>query len=137
MKRSLKQHKPLILFLAFAGLLVLVLRLLNGFCMLRTLTGIPCPGCGMTRAVLSALRGDFRAAFAYHPLWVTLPLLAWLVFCSVLPQYRKAAIDKLHAHFPCITQAGYRRAETVLSVLLLCAFLCVYAVRLGMGWRGI
>lgn len=137
MKRSLKQYKSLVLFLACAGLLVLVLRLLNGFCMLRTLTGIPCPGCGMTRAVLSALHGDFGAAFAYHPLWVTLPLLAWLVFRSVFPQYCEAMIDRLHAHFPRITQAGYRRAETILSVLLLCAFLCVYAVRLCMGWRGI
>ena len=49
-------------------------------CPIRFLTGISCPGCGMTRALLSALRMDFQAAFYYHPLWVLLVpwgLTAW------------------------------------------------------------
>lgn len=29
-------------------------------------TGIPCPGCGLTRATLFLLRGDFRASLTYH-----------------------------------------------------------------------
>ena len=44
-------------------------------CPIKFLIGISCPGCGMTRACLSALRLDFAAAFSYHPLWVILPLL--------------------------------------------------------------
>lgn len=31
-------------------------------------TGLPCPSCGTTRAVLMALRGDFAGAFAMQPL---------------------------------------------------------------------
>ena len=31
-------------------------------------TGISCPGCGMSRAVLLMLSGHFRAAFRMHPL---------------------------------------------------------------------
>lgn len=48
-------------------------------CPIRYLVGISCPGCGMTRACLSALHMDFSAAFAYHPLWGALPPVAALV----------------------------------------------------------
>ena len=36
-------------------------------CMLRRVFGLPCPGCGMTRAFAALARGDLRAAFAFHP----------------------------------------------------------------------
>ena len=42
----------------------LALYLLDIGCVFRLMTGIPCPGCGMTRAWLAALRLDFSAAFA-------------------------------------------------------------------------
>ena len=47
-----------------------VILLLDVGCLFRKLTGVPCPGCGMTRAHLAALRLDFRTAFYYHPLWM-------------------------------------------------------------------
>ena len=43
-------------------------------CLIKLFLGCSCPGCGMTRAFLSALRLDFLGAFYYHPLWVGLPL---------------------------------------------------------------
>jgi hypothetical protein len=43
-------------------------------CGLRAMLGIPCPGCGMTRALLAAARLDWAAAMRWHPL--ALPLLA-------------------------------------------------------------
>lgn len=49
---------------------------LNLPCPVRTLLGgIPCPGCGMSRAWLAALRLDFRAAFAFHPMFWSIPIL--------------------------------------------------------------
>ena len=39
----------------------LALYLLDIGCVFRLMTGIPCPGCGMTRAWLAALRLDFSA----------------------------------------------------------------------------
>lgn len=45
-------------------------------CPIRHLTGIPCPGCGMGRAWLAALRLDFGQAFAYHPMFWAVPLVA-------------------------------------------------------------
>lgn len=37
-------------------------------CVIKTFTGISCPGCGMTRACMAFLRLDFSAAWSYHPL---------------------------------------------------------------------
>lgn len=58
----------------------LALYLLDIGCVFRLMTGIPCPGCGMTRAWLAALRLDFAAAFAYHPLFWVVPIAFVLVF---------------------------------------------------------
>ncbi len=49
------------------------------FCLFRNLTGFPCPGCGMTRALVSLARLDGAAAWAYNPAVVVVaPLLLWL-----------------------------------------------------------
>lgn len=45
-------------------------------CPIKFVTGVSCAGCGMTRAWLSVLRLDFRQAFAYHPLFWTVPIAA-------------------------------------------------------------
>ncbi|MDE7061717.1 MAG: DUF2752 domain-containing protein [Lachnospiraceae bacterium] len=37
-------------------------------CTLHTLTGLYCPGCGGTRAILFLLHGDLLRSFLYHPL---------------------------------------------------------------------
>jgi hypothetical protein len=36
-------------------------------CPLRTLTGIPCPFCGMTRGVTALVHGHLSAAFGFNP----------------------------------------------------------------------
>jgi hypothetical protein len=78
---------PAVAALAYAAAAVQAARPLlpeNGptLCPFRLLTGLPCPGCGMGHAVVFALRGDFSASFAAHPLG--LPLLAlwtaWLAW---------------------------------------------------------
>lgn len=43
-------------------------------CPILFLTGIPCMGCGMTRACLALLRLDFAAALSFHPLCFLLPV---------------------------------------------------------------
>jgi hypothetical protein len=50
-------------------------------CLLRTLTGLPCPTCGGTRATLALAGGEWAAAFRYNPLVTVawLCLAAWLV----------------------------------------------------------
>jgi hypothetical protein len=36
-------------------------------CPLRTLTGVPCPFCGLTTSVEAVMRGDAHAAFVANP----------------------------------------------------------------------
>ncbi len=36
-------------------------------CVFHTVTDIPCPGCGMTRACLSITHGHFANAWCHHP----------------------------------------------------------------------
>lgn len=69
-------------------ILAVILMYVTGFgCVFKRLTGIPCHGCGMTRAVLAALRLDFRAAFEYHAMFWSLPLM-YLTFLFDLKPFR-------------------------------------------------
>lgn len=52
------------------------------FCPFEALTGIPCPGCGMTRAMLRLVAGDPAGAAAYNPFCF---FLVFMVIASVLP----------------------------------------------------
>jgi hypothetical protein len=45
-------------------------------CPLRALTGIPCPLCGMTRAIIAAAHGHAGQSLAFNPGGVILLLLA-------------------------------------------------------------
>lgn len=51
-------------------------------CPLRRFAGIPCPGCGSTRAAMLVLRGEFAAAAVMNPLAVALFVMvpAWWLF---------------------------------------------------------
>ena len=44
-------------------------------CPFSILTGFPCPACGMTRAILLFLTGEFRLSFFLHPMALFWPLL--------------------------------------------------------------
>ena len=47
-------------------------------CPFKLITGIDCPGCGMTRAFKATVRLDFASAFEYHPLFWLIGLEAAL-----------------------------------------------------------
>lgn len=40
---------------------------LPGTCTFRNFTGLPCPGCGLTRAFISVAHGQVREAWHYNP----------------------------------------------------------------------
>lgn len=48
-------------------------------CLVKHLTGYPCPTCGATRAVVAFLRGDVAAAFGLNPLGPVAVVVASLV----------------------------------------------------------
>jgi len=49
------------------------------FCPFKVMTGLPCPGCGMTRSVVALLHGDATTSFYFHPLGVPLVLVVVLL----------------------------------------------------------
>ncbi len=81
-------------------------------CPIRFLTGICCPGCGMTRAVWALCHLDAASAVYYHPLVFLMPavLIVWLL---------RKRIPK-HVYYALFIAAG-------------AAFLAVYAYRLASG----
>lgn len=48
-------------------------------CPLRSLTGVPCPGCGLTTASVALVRGDLTSALAANPAIVGLAMFALVV----------------------------------------------------------
>jgi len=53
-------------------------------CVLKVLTGIPCPTCGLTRSLCHALRGDWSASLGYHPAGIALAvaLIGWAIWAA-------------------------------------------------------
>ena len=82
MKAFCRRHKDVLALGLVLLLYAVLLRVLAITCPIKHLFGISCPGCGMTRAWLAAVRLDFVVALQFHPLWWTLPLfaLAFLFF---------------------------------------------------------
>ncbi|OAB40647.1 hypothetical protein PMSD_01740 [Paenibacillus macquariensis subsp. defensor] len=79
----LKKHPRLLwgVSLGVGGLLYLKVWLpithIGVPCVFNALTGFYCPGCGITRAVISLLRLDYIQAFRYNSLvFILLPLYA-------------------------------------------------------------
>ena len=90
----------LLVFLALSALaLIMTVLGLKGIgipCVFYKITGIQCPGCGNTRAVLSLVRGNIKAAFSYNALFLPeiLYLLSIYVTCTV--RYIKGAGFSYH-----------------------------------------
>ena len=81
-----------VFFLIFAALGVL--SLLTGkvqVCLFRFHTGLPCPGCGLTRAFLALLRGDFRASVQFHALLLPVLFTLLAALAGTIAQAREKA----------------------------------------------
>jgi hypothetical protein len=84
------------------------------FCPFKALTGISCPGCGMTRAMLSIIKGDFYGAFGYNPF--SFFLLFMIVF-SVVPGKQ---VEKLPSIVPVVM--NYFFIAVLVAVLIFWCF---------------
>lgn len=73
-----KKTKSLIIKLALTVAYLSLVALLYYFnvpCVYKSLLGTECLGCGMTRAMLSVLKLNFKEAFAFHPMFWSVPIL--------------------------------------------------------------
>lgn len=84
----------------------------NGsICLCKGVTGIPCPGCGMTRASTELLHGDFRGAWEMHP------LIFYIIIAIPLGLFFKF-VTKNQKHF------------NILTIITIIIFLVTWLVRM-------
>ena len=108
-----KPKSILVLILVTLGIVAYAVAgvYLGGVCPLYEWFKIPCLTCGMTRAMRAVLRLDFAAAFGYHPLYWTVPLLYWMAVTELEPFKNK-------------------RVNKIVIVSLLSAFVAVWVVKM-------
>ena len=79
-KKDIRQAVPVILLVA--ALIATANFILGKICPWRMIFGLPCPGCGLTRAFLLVLQGKLYEATVIHPFWIPLVILL-LAFLAV------------------------------------------------------
>lgn len=53
---------------------------ITSLCPIKALTGLNCPGCGITRMFVALFHGNIYQAFRYNPLvFIELPIIAILI----------------------------------------------------------
>lgn len=66
-------------------------------CMVLTLTGLRCPGCGSQRLLHALFTGHPAEAFGYNPfLFCLLPVLVWLVWLETQRKRRPRLYARVH-----------------------------------------
>lgn len=84
----------------------------TSFCFSRRVLGLPCPGCGMTRAFAHLAKGQWGAALAAHPL---APVLA-IEFVLIWLAWGRAALRN-----PSPTPPAWLTPAVLAHVAVLCA----------------
>jgi hypothetical protein len=123
---TLLQDRLVARVLLGAGALQLGLSLLGlpGWaCPIKTVLGIPCPGCGLTRAMGELLSGDWRHALSTHA-FAPIFLLAGAILLAVtlLPNTPRTATISFISAF---------EKRTGISALVLISLLVYWCVRLS------
>lgn len=105
------------------GVLLVVSPAADGptICPFALCTGTACPGCGMTRAASSLIRGDFEGAMTLHPLvpLIALQLAAGWVWYLLRRSGRAQPLST--------------RAINAILIVTGLALLAVWAIRLSSG----
>jgi len=91
-------------------------------CPLFRLTGVPCPGCGLTRACTLLLSGDVHSSMKFHafaPVFIL--MIAILIISSLLP--RSVAEPLIH-------KAEALERQTGLTIIILGGLILYWLARL-------
>jgi len=80
---------------AFLILYLLLHRIVGAFCPSVWITGFPCPGCGMTRALGYVLEGEWVKAFRINP-----SIYMWIAFgiYFIIQRYVRGKTDKYYLY---------------------------------------
>lgn len=77
------------MIVAITAALIIEFFIFHRICPVAIISGFPCPGCGVTRALAALLTLDFSAALTLNPcifLWV--PLAIYLFICRYILQIK-------------------------------------------------
>ncbi len=88
-----------------------------GVCLIKSITNIPCPSCGSTRAVLTFFKGDFLDSLYWNPMGLILIVILfvspiWILY-DVLT--RKSSLFIFYNH----TELLLKRKWIVIPAILL------------------
>lgn len=86
MKKYFREHKSFYITITIVALLYLFFAIVPIGCPILYLTGIPCPLCGITRALVNAWRRNYLFAKYLHPLYP-------MVYVSFVIIYFKSRIN--------------------------------------------
>lgn len=87
----MKKIRNTIIIVVFIIIYLIVGKIVHFYipCPIHELTGFYCPGCGMTRMLISILRLDFYKALRYNPLaFMLLPVAIVLVIDNLYKSYK-------------------------------------------------
>lgn len=91
-------------------------------CPFFRLTGVPCPGCGLTRACMLLLRGEVQASIKFHAFApIFLVLIAMLIISTLLPR----SVTE-----PLIHKAETLERQTGLTIIILGGLILYWLARL-------
>ena len=86
----LKENRYAIIALGLVFIIIVLFMCMSITCPIKYLTGISCPGCGMTRAFLCLFKLDFASAFYYNPSWILLVITALLLLVFKIKNIKRA-----------------------------------------------
>ena len=114
--------------LALGGFLALILLSQLPFCPMAGVLGIPCPGCGLTRATLALLHGHLGEALRFHPLVLLVsPLVALVLAWNAVSYVRRGRWSAVEG----VRSRWITTAAAAIGVLMLAVWVARFLGALG------
>lgn len=108
-RQLLRDGKNFVLAAVLCGLYILLIqKILGAVCWVRLACGFPCPLCGITRAAVLFLHGDFAGAWQMHAMFFfVLFFIPFYIFCKYFLENGSKMIKGYVILFVCVTLAYY------------------------------
>lgn len=120
MKKRVQKVITAAIIIIAAGLLYYVLNRYTGFaipCYIRKLTGLYCPGCGITGMLIDLIHLDFFGAFTHNQmLFISLPFIIYIIV-KVSVGYIVHGTTKL------------KKADNIMVYVMIALFLIFFVIR--------